>query len=224
VRVLVIEDYPPTRKAVVKALREEGYVVDEAAEGTEGLKLAEAGGHDIIVLDLMLPGLDGLELLRRLRNGGHATHVLVLTARHSVPDRIRGLDLGADDYLVKPFAIEELLARVRALVRREYRSKAPSIRVGHMEINTSNHQVLVDGVPVELTAREYTLLEYLALRAGQIVSRTDILEHLYGGASAASNVVDVYVGYLRRKIETPGRPRLIHTRRGEGYFLADGST
>jgi DNA-binding response OmpR family regulator len=206
---------------VVKALREEGYAVDEAGDGAEGLERAAAGGHDVIVLDLMLPAVDGLELLRRLRNDGNAAHVLVLTARHSLPDRIRGLDLGADDYLVKPFAMEELLARVRALVRREYRAKAPAIRVGHVEIHTSSHRVLVDGAPVELTAREYALLEYLALRVGQVVSRADILEHLYGGANAASNVVDVYVGYLRRKIETPGRPRLIHTRRGEGYSLGD---
>jgi two-component system, OmpR family, copper resistance phosphate regulon response regulator CusR len=222
-RVLVIEDYPPTRKAVVKALREEGFSVDEAADGTDGLARASRGEYDVVVLDLMLPGIDGLEVLRGLRTAGSTAHVLVLTARDAVPDRIRGLDLGADDYLVKPFAVEELLARVRALLRREYRVKDPLIRVGHVEINTSNHQVRVDGLPVEFTAKEYALLEYLAMRTGQVVTRGDIWEHLYDDRSnATSNVVDVYIRYLRRKIEVDGRPRLIHTRRGEGYLLAAG--
>jgi len=221
-RILVVEDYLPVRRAVVKALREEGYSVDEAADGEEGAAMACAGEHDVIVLDLMLPRVDGVEVLERLRRKGNKAHVLILTARDSVDDRIRGLDLGADDYLVKPFAMEELLARVRALLRREYDKKAPTIRIGHLEIRTSDHTVRVDGEGIELTAKEYALLEYLAMRAGEVVSRTEIWEHIYDErSSATSNVVDVYVGYLRKKIERPGKPRLLRTRRGEGYQLAE---
>jgi DNA-binding response OmpR family regulator len=220
-RILVIEDYLPVRTAVVQGLREAGHSVDEAADGETGLHQALAGEPDLIVLDLMLPGVDGLQILRRLREGGHKCHVLILTARDAVEDRIQGLDLGADDYLVKPFAMEELLARVRALLRREYDQKAPLLQLGHVAINTADHSVTVEGEPITLTAKEYALLEYLAFRAGQVVTRGDIWEHIYDEQSTAtSNVVDVYIGYLRRKLERPDRPRLIHTRRGEGYLLA----
>lgn len=223
-RVLVIEDYPPTRKAVVKALREEGHSVDEADNGADGLWRSTRGAYDVIVLDLMLPQVDGMEILKTLRKEGSKAHVIVLTAKDRVEDRVEGLDHGADDYLVKPFATEELLARVRALLRREYQQKDPVLRVGHVEINTANHQVLVDGTEVEFTAREYALLEYLAMRTGQVVTRMDIWEHLYDDRSnATSNVVDVYIRYLRKKIEREDKPKLIHTRRGEGYILAEGS-
>jgi DNA-binding response OmpR family regulator len=223
-RILVIEDYAPVRRAVVRALREDGYSVDETGDGGEGFHLADGGSYDVILLDLMLPGLDGFEFLRRLRGEGRDCHVLVLTARDAVDDRIRGLDLGADDYLVKPFAMEELRARVRALLRREYARKSPILSIGHLEINTSDHTVRVEGKTVELTAKEYALIEYLALRAGEVVSRTEIWEHIYDEhSSATSNVVDVYIGYLRKKIERPGRPRLIRTRRGEGYLLSEPS-
>jgi len=219
-RILVAEDYLPLRRAVAQALRESGWSVDEAESGGEALAAARGGGHDLIVLDLMLPGLDGLEVLRTLRREGGKCHVLILTARDTVDDRIRGLDAGADDYLVKPFAMRELLARARALLRREYDVKAPVVTIGHVEIHTDDHRVLVGGEPVELTAREYALLEYLALRSGQVVTRTEIWQHVYDeNASVSSNVVDVYVGYLRRKLERPGCPRLLHTRRGEGYLL-----
>ncbi|MAG63455.1 MAG: response regulator transcription factor [Planctomycetota bacterium] len=224
-RVLVIEDYEILRLALVKALREDGYAVDEAADGVSGLHAATAEDHDLIVLDLMLPGLDGFSLLTKLRERGKNSHVLILTARDRVDDRVRGLDLGADDYLVKPFAMEEFLARVRALVRRSYTRKSPLLRIGHVEIATDEHRVRVDGEPVELTAKEYALLEYLALRSGQVVSRTEIWEHVYDvHFDAASNVVDVYVGYLRKKLERPNHPNLIHTRRGEGYMLAVETT
>jgi DNA-binding response OmpR family regulator len=224
-RVLVIEDYPPTRKAVVKALREEGHSVDEADNGTDGLWQATRASHDVVVLDLMLPEVSGLEILKQLRMGGSRAHVIVLTAKDSVEDRVQGLDLGADDYLVKPFATEELLARVRALLRREYQQKDPVLRIGHVEINTASHQVLVGGTAVEFTAREYALLEYLAMRTGQVVTRTDIWEHLYDDSSGTtSNVVDVYIRYLRKKVERDDKPKLIHTRRGEGYILTDGTT
>ncbi len=221
-RSLVVEDYAPLRNALLKALREEGYAVDGAPTGSEGHSAAAAGAYDVIVLDLMLPGMDGLEVLNRLRRAGVASHVLVLTARDAVPERVRGLDLGADDYLIKPFSMEELVARIRALVRRGYERKDPVLRIGHLEIDTSGHQVRVGGEAVTLTAREYALLEYLAMRTGQVVTRAEIWEHIYDErAPTASNVVDVYVGYLRRKLERPNQPKLLRTRRGEGYMLID---
>lgn len=219
-RILVVEDYPPVRTAVVSALRESGYAVDEVATGDAGLARGLERDYDVIVLDLMLPGLDGLSLLRALRERERTSHVLILTARDTLEEKTAGLDLGADDYLVKPFEMEELLARVRALLRREYAQKQPVLRIGHLEINTNTHGVKVGGAPVELTAREYVLLEYLALRTGQVVSRAEIWEHIYDDkANTSSNVVDVYIGYLRKKLERPHGPRLLHTRRGEGYLL-----
>jgi two-component system OmpR family response regulator len=219
-RILVVEDYAPLRNAVVQALREDGCSVDEASDGVEGSFAAQHGNYDVIVLDIMLPGLDGLELLKRLRSSGGDSHVLLLTARDTVDDRVDGLNSGADDYLVKPFAMEELLARVRALLRREYTKKNPVITVGQISIDTSDHRVCVGGEPVELTAREYSLLEYLAMRTGEVISRTEIWEHLYDDrSSASSNVVDVYIGYLRKKLGSTDAPCPIHTRRGEGYMM-----
>ena len=219
-RVLVVEDYAPVRKAVTQGLQEAGFAVDAAADGREGLWYAQSGAYDVIVLDLMLPEMDGLSVLRQLRQEGQAARVLVLTARDTLEDRVRGLDQGADDYLVKPFAFEELLARVRALVRRRYEASDPVLRIDDLEIDTTAKLVRRAGEPVELTAREFALLEYLAVRAGQLVSRTDIWEHVYDfNASAQSNVVDVYIGYLRKKLEHPGSRALIHTRRGQGYML-----
>lgn len=221
-RLLVVEDYAPLRAAVVQALREEGHSVDESPDGTDALGKAVINDYDVVVLDLMLPGLDGLQLLRQLRSGGRTCQVLVMTAKDTIDDHVTGLDLGADDYLVKPFAMEELLARVRALLRRGYDRPAPVLTVGHVEIDTARHDVRVEGERVELTAREYALLEYLAMRAGQVVSRTEIWEHLYDDRSTAtSNVVDVYVGYLRKKLDRPDKQPLIHTRRGEGYVLEE---
>jgi DNA-binding response OmpR family regulator len=220
-RILVVEDYAPLRNAVTKALREEGYSVDEAADGRDGLSFALTEEYDVLVLDLMLPGLDGLQLLERFRREGRSAHVLILTARDGVDDRVRGLDLGADDYLVKPFAMVELFARIRALVRRAYTRKEMEITIGHLRMRTSDHAVFVAGEPVEMTAKEYALLEYLALRAGEVVTRTEIWQHIYDERSEVmSNVVDVYIGYLRKKIERPGQTRLIRTRRGEGYLLS----
>jgi DNA-binding response OmpR family regulator len=223
-RVLVIEDYAPLRKAVVQGLEEAGFAVDAASDGEEGLWYARSNPYDVIVLDLMLPGQDGLSILASLRRAGNPVHVLILTARDTLDDRVRGLNVGADDYLIKPFAFEELLARVRALVRRRYETKCPVIRIADLEIDTVTHTVRRGGVGIELTAREYALLEFLAQRAGQPVSRTDIWEHVYEfDSSAQSNVVDVYIGYLRRKIERPHLPRLIHTRRGQGYILGEAT-
>jgi len=221
-RILLVEDYEPIRASVAQGLREAGFAVDAAADGEEGLWYARTGEYDVIVLDLMLPKVDGLTILRTLRDAGSQTHVLVLTARDAMDDRVQGLDLGADDYLVKPFAFEELLARVRALVRRRYAAKNPLIRVADLEIDTAARQVRRAGQTIPLTPREFALLEYLANRVGQVVSRTDIWEHVYDFHSDAdSNVVDVYIGYLRKKIETQGLARLIHTRRGQGYVLSE---
>lgn len=219
-RVLLVEDYPPIQKSVAKGLREAGFAVDATGQGEEGLWYALANDYDVLILDLMLPGVDGLTILRRLRSEGRAAHVLILTAKDTVPDRVRGLDLGADDYLVKPFAFEELLARVRALARRAYRTKNPSLEIEDLKIETTTQRVWRGQEEVVLTPREYAVLEYLAMRAGQVVSRTDIWEHVYEFKSESdSNVVDVYIGYLRRKIERRGKPALIQTLRGRGYSL-----
>ena len=222
VRILVVEDYAPIRVAVVRALREEGYSVDEAVDGAAALGSASSGEYDLVLLDLMLPSMTGLEVLRRLRRDGVKSHVIVITAQDAVDDRVHGLDLGADDYLIKPFAMAELLARARALLRRAYDRGDPIVHVGALAIDTRSHEVRVFDERIELTAKEYALLEYLALRAGQVVSRSEIWQHVYDERSeATSNVVDVYIGYLRKKIERPGRPKLLHTRRGEGYILSE---
>jgi DNA-binding response OmpR family regulator len=224
VRALVIEDYRPVRAAVAGGLRESGFAVDEAADGEEGLWLAESNPYDVMVLDLMLPKLDGTALLERLRQAGNRVPVLVLTARDALDDRVKGLDLGADDYLVKPFALTELLARVRALVRRRYDAASPLLRVADLEVDTVKRAVRRGGQPIDLSAREYALLEYLAARAGQVVTRTEIWEHVYDfNSEAQSNVVDVYIGYLRKKLERPGAPPLIRTRRGQGYVLGEAA-
>ncbi len=221
-RLLLIEDYPPLRKSVAKGLREAGFAVDATGDGNEGLWYAMGNEYDAIILDLMLPGMDGLGILKRLRSRGRQSHVLILTARDTVPDRVKGLNLGADDYLVKPFAFEELLARVGALVRRKYEAKSPVMRVGDLEIDTSERTVRRAGRGVDLTAREYSLLHFLALRAGRVVTRTELWEHVYEfAAEPNSNVIDVHVGHLRKKLESRGLPRLIHTRRGIGYVLGE---
>ena len=219
-RVLVVEDNVPIQKSLAKGLREAGFAVDVSGDGEEGLWYATSNDYDVVVLDLMLPRVDGLTILRRLRADGRSTHVLILTARDTVQDRVLGLDTGADDYLVKPFAFEELLARVRALARRAYSAKNPQLTVDDLRLETSARRVWRGDDEVVLTSREYALLEYLAMRAGEAVSRTDIWEHVYEfNSEADSNVVDVYIGYLRKKVERPDGPALIHTIRGVGYSL-----
>ncbi len=219
-RVLIVEDYEPLLNSLGQGLREAGLAVDTSCDGREGLWYATSNDYDVIVLDVMLPGLDGLSLLKRLRANGSHTPVLLLTARDTVADRVSGLDLGADDYLTKPFAFEELLARVKALARRHYDKPNPLVQVDDLEINTATRTAVRSGCTIELTPREYALLEFLALRHGEVVSRTDVWEHLYEfHDDADSNVVDVYIGYLRKKIERPDLPKLIHTRRGHGYVL-----
>ncbi|MGB2823327.1 MAG: response regulator transcription factor [Phycisphaerae bacterium] len=221
-KLLLIEDYLPLQRSIAKGLREAGFAVDATADGEEALWFAESGEYDVAVLDLMLPKVDGLTILGRLRKKGNPVPVLILTARDTVKDRVRGLDLGADDYLVKPFAFEELLARVRALVRRKYRKRSPVVQVGDLLVDTTGRTVRRGKRDVSLTAREYALLEFLALRAGQVVTRTEINEHIYDfDGEPDSNVIDVYIGHLRRRLEEGGLPRLIHTRRGLGYVLAE---
>lgn len=223
-RALVIEDYQPLRNGLVRALAGAGWAVDAAGDGEEGLFLAKANAYDAVVLDLMLPRIDGLEVLRRLRAAGNACHVLILTARDAVEDRIRGLDAGADDYLAKPFDTAELLARLRALVRRSYARKDPLLRVGDLVLDTAARQAKRGETALDLTPREYALLELLALRAGSVVAREELWEHLYRfDDTATSNVLDVFISHLRRKLEVPGLPRLLHTRRGEGYLLGEAA-
>jgi DNA-binding response OmpR family regulator len=220
-RVLVVEDYAPLRSTLARGLEEEGFAVDASGDGEEGEWYATRNAYDAIVLDLMLPKRDGLSVLRNLRAAGSRAPVLILTARDAVDDRVRGLDAGADDYLVKPFALAELLARLRALVRRGYQARDAMVRCDDLEIDTAARRVRRAGAEIELSQKEYALLEYLARRAGQVVSRAEIWEHVYDfAAEASSNVIDVYVGYLRRKLEREGEAKLIHTRRGMGYVLA----
>jgi two-component system OmpR family response regulator len=214
-RLLVVEDEDDLRRGLEQALREEGYAVDAAGEGTDALYKAETWDYDAIVLDIMLPGVDGWEILQRLRKK-KKTPVLLLTARDTFRDRIRGLDSGADDYLVKPFDLGELLARVRALIRRGAGAPSPMLTVGPITINTASRSVSVDGAETSLTAREYALVEYLASRRGKVVSRTELYDHLFAEEDESySNLLDVHVCNLRRKL---GKD-LIQTRRGHGYVI-----
>ncbi len=221
-KLLVIEDYAPLRQSLVQGLREADFTVDATGDSKEGLWYARDATYDVIVLDLMLPGMDGLSILRRIRGEGNRTAVLILTAKDAVEDRVKGLDSGADDYLVKPFAFEELLARVHALIRRKYEVATNEVRIAGLCIDLRARRVTWEGQAIDLTAREFAVIEVLALRIGEVVSRTTISEHIYGfDTEPNSNTIDVHIAQLRRKIETPDRPRLIHTRRGMGYVLQE---
>jgi DNA-binding response OmpR family regulator len=220
-RVLLVEDSERLRRIVGGGLRKAGYAVDEAADGEEGLWYAQGNDYDVLVLDLMLPKLDGLSLLRRLRESGKSTHVLILTAKDTVDDRVRGLRTGADDYLIKPFAFDELLARVEALARRSHGVKQAVLRIANLEIDISRRTVARDQIPLDLPPREFALLEYLALRQDQLVTRAEIETHIYDEqAEPMSNVVDAAIYALRKKIDAPGEKSLIQTRRGMGYILS----
>jgi len=214
-RILIIEDEPGIAKALERSLRDEGWVCDSAPDGPSGLHLARAWDYDTVILDLMLPGIDGRTLLSRLRSE-KPTPVLVLTARDSLTDKVSLLDAGADDYLTKPFEIEELLARLRALARRSAGHPSPVIQLGEIRIDTTRRSVRRGGEQVPLTPKEFALLELLVQRRGSVVSRTEIFEHIYDESEdTGSNVLEVYVANLRRKL---GRD-LIRTRRGEGYGI-----
>jgi two-component system OmpR family response regulator len=216
VRVLVVEDEPDLAATLRKALGEAGFAVDVAGDGRDAMWHADAGVHDLIVLDLMLPLVDGWEVVRGLRAQGNRTPVLVLTARDATADKVRALDAGADDYLTKPFTLAEFLARVRALIRRAAGVPGPALRLGDIQIDMNARRVTRAGADVVLSAKEYAILEFLALHRGRLVTRAMLHDHVYDDASETmSNVIDVYVATLRRKL---GRDT-IRTRRGEGYII-----
>ncbi|MBI4950237.1 MAG: response regulator transcription factor [Deltaproteobacteria bacterium] len=221
-RILLVEDEKDLAMIVKQGLEEEGYVVDVAHDGEEGLYMAENYPVDAVILDIMLPLMDGLTVLSNMRKKGIAAPVILLTARDALLDKIKGLDTGADDYLTKPFVFEELLARVRSLLRRKATVKEAVIRIADLEINTASHEVKRGGKSIALSAKEYALLEYLAYKKNTVVSRTDIVEHIYHeDTDMDSNVVDVYINYIRNKIDKDFKVKLIQTIRGAGYMLKE---
>ncbi|MFQ3648756.1 MAG: response regulator transcription factor [Gemmataceae bacterium] len=219
-RVLIVEDHKPLLRSLRQGLEEEGFAVDTAEDGEEADIKARSTNYDVIVLDVMLPKIDGLTLLRKWRREGLNTYVLILTARETTDDKVRGLDSGADDYMTKPYQLSELLARLRALIRREHQIKDPVIRIYDLEIDTASRMVKRAGQSISLTPREYALLEFLAFHRGKVVTRRMIWDHLYDEQDeSTSNVVDVYIRYLRNKIDKNFEPPLILTRWGEGYMM-----
>lgn len=222
-RVLIVEDEVRLARNVARALRETAFfAVDISNDGEDGLHQALSNPYDLIVLDLMLPKVSGLDILSRLRLEGSRAPVLILTARDTTNDIIKGLNTGSDDYLTKPFNMGELIARCQALIRRHYDRPDPVVSVGELSVNTASRMVTFKNRPVSLPAMEYRLLEYLVLRAGQVVAKEEIVEHLYDfGAENFSNVVEVYISSLRKKLDPGPRHRLIHTVRGQGYLVGE---
>lgn len=220
-RVLIVEDSERLRKTVAMVLRESGYAVDESSDGEDGLWRAQSFPYDVIILDIMLPGLDGITALRQLRHENNPTQIILVSARDAIDDRVLGLREGADDYLVKPFALEELLARVEALCRRAYDKKDPILRNGKVVVDTLAKTVSSSDVVVDVKPREYAILEFLMMRSGQVVSRSEIEAHVYDDmVSPMSNVVDRAICALRKKLTIDGIPSLkIETRRGQGYVI-----
>jgi DNA-binding response OmpR family regulator len=220
-KILYVEDDPIAREYIEKGLREHGFVVDAAADGQTGLERARGGHYDLLLLDVMLPERDGFDLLRELRSEGIETPVLFLSARGEVGDRVKGLNLGADDYLPKPFAFAELLARVRAVSRRRLGEPTSGVlRLADLELDVRRHLVERAGRRIELTPKEFMLLEYLLRHAGHVVSRTMITEKVWGyGFETYSNLIDVHMNHLRRKIDREFEPKLLHTVKGVGYVL-----
>ncbi|MGE0268751.1 MAG: response regulator transcription factor [Candidatus Omnitrophota bacterium] len=223
-RILLVEDEKKIASFIERGLKEHHYTVDVAYDGEEGLYLAEINPYDLILLDIMLPKKDGVAICRELREQKINSPILMLTARDAVKDKVSGLNAGADDYLTKPFSFSELLARVRALLRRERQEKVDSIKIGDLELNMLNHQVMRGNKEIPLTSKEYGLLEYLMLNANQVVTRTMISEHVWKESfNSFTNVIDVHIRYLRNKVDTNAGKKLIHTVRGTGYILKEGS-
>jgi two-component system copper resistance phosphate regulon response regulator CusR len=222
-KILYVADDPEAQAFVSRALRESGFVIDTAGDGETGFELASAGAYDVLILDVKLPGMSGFELLRRLRRAGVSVPVLFLTAQGEVADRIEGLELGADDYLAKPFALAELLARLRAVARRHLRqSKDGVVRVGDLVVDSERHYVERGGKRIQLTPKEFQLLEYLALNTGYVLSRSMIAEKIWGhGFESYSNAIDVHVNNLRKKVDRGSAGKLIHTVKGLGYVLEE---
>jgi len=219
-RILVVEDEEKVASFIRKGLTEERYAVDAANDGEEGLLFAQMNPYDLIILDLMLPKMDGFKVLEALRADSIATPVLVLTARDNINDKVRGLDLGADDYLTKPFAFAELLARVRALLRRGNPEKSPILKIADLTLDPASRRVERAGQVIDLTAKEYALMEYFMRHQGRVLTRTMIAEHVWDqNFDSYTNVIDVYVNYLRKKIDQGFDEKLIHTVRGAGYVM-----
>ncbi|HML48157.1 MAG TPA: response regulator transcription factor [Clostridia bacterium] len=222
-RILAVEDDAALRQILVKRLEAEGYAVDGCSNGLDGLDYAQSVEYDCILLDIMLPGLSGLEVLNRLRAGGCGTSILMLTARDGIGDRVLGLDAGADDYLVKPFAFDELLARLRVLMRRHTKATTTLLQLGDLTMDTRAHAVSRNGREIALTAKEYAMLEYFLRNAGAVLTRTQLIDHVWNfEGDFESNLVDVYVRYLRNKIDKDEPVKLLHTVRGYGYVLKIG--
>lgn len=221
-RILVVEDEKKIADFIKRGLKEEGYAVDVAYDGEEGLFLARTNEYDMLLLDLMLPKLDGISLCRKLKASNILTPVIMLTAKDTVRDKVVGLDSGADDYLTKPFAFEELLARIRAILRKSDSHVTTTLKVSDLELDLITHKVKRGDKDIELTAKEYSLLEYMMRNTGTIVTRTMISEHVWDiDFDTFTNVIDVYINYLRNKIDSGFRKKLIHTVRGRGYILKE---
>lgn len=219
-RVLLVEDEPRMARVIAKGLREHTYAVDIAIDGNAALYQVSINDYDLIILDVLLPGRDGFAVCREIRGRGNSTPVLMLTARAAIDDRVEGFEAGADDYLTKPFSFRELLARVKALLRRETRLRPDVLQVGDLVIDSGSHRVSRANREVTLTAKEYALLEYLAQHMGQLVSRADIATHVWDDSfDPFSNTIEVYMNRLRKKIDGDHSTKLLHTRRGEGYIL-----
>ena len=219
-RLLVVEDEPKLNRSLCRALREEAYAVDTAADGDAGEELAAINDYDLIILDILLPKKDGIAVCAALRAQGSQVPILMLTARDTVEDKVRGLDSGADDYLVKPFNMDELLARVRALLRRETTAKTTKLQVDSLVMDTNSHRVTREDTAIELTSKEYAVLEYFMRHPDQVLTRTMISEHVWDEEfDSFSNIIDVYIRRLRRKIDETFQPKLLHTIRGSGYLL-----
>jgi len=222
-RILIIEDEKKVAEFTRHGLKEEGYAVDVAYEGEEGFFLATTNEYDLVILDIMLPKLDGISLCKKMRSEEIDIPILMLTAKDAVKDKVKGLDAGADDYLTKPFAFEELLARTRALLRKRYHHQNTRLQIDDLVLDPLIHKVMRDGREISLTAKEYALLEYLMHNAGTVVTRTMIAEHVWDiNFETFTNVIDVYINYLRNKIDRDHACKLIHTVRGRGYILKSG--